>query len=149
MVLCGCQYWITILYSKVSTWMSCSQGWKKTRGLLHFCELSVLNIVTIMYIYPLLPLQNKMTGRSKTYVFNHVQFTLWFHRGTAKDGRIVRALVTLASCDSTPCLTSSNAVALPQPDKKDGTFTIKYSYSVYFKVILLSLSVYGRGSVGQ
>lgn len=102
-----------------------------------------------MYIYPLLPLQNKMTGRSKTYVFNHVQFTLWFHRGTAKDGRIVRALVTLASCDSTPCLTSSNAVALPQPDKKDGTFTIKYSYSVYFKVILLSLSVYGRGSVGQ
>ena len=80
-----------------------------------------------------------MVGRDKTFIFNHVQFTLWYHRGSNKDGRIVRALVTLGSCDPTPCRPSSNSMALPALSKKTGKVSITYSYSVFFKVKLSPL----------
>ena len=51
-------------------------------------------------------IQEKLIGKGTTYLFNNVRLVLSYHRGTEPlltDGRIVRAAVTLDSCQDHKC----------------------------------------------
>ena len=81
-------------------------------------------------------LQNQFTEKGATYIFNHVHLILSYHKGTPKsgytDGRIVRARIQLASCDSFPC--SDKAKPMKIPAKLDKKLQIPYTYTVEFTV---------------
>jgi len=78
-----------------------------------------------------------LSEKGSTYIFNHLTLILGYHKGTAAsgnmDGRIVRAHVQLASCDTVPAC--SKPMKIPPgssaiPDK----FEIPYTYTVLFEV---------------
>lgn len=96
-------------------------------------------IISSSYFFFLLPflslllLQPKMSRAGSTYIFNHVQFLIWYHSGSTRihnDGHVVKTSVALASCDSPHCSSTSDPVKL----KKKGELHIDYSYSVVFMV---------------
>lgn len=75
-------------------------------------------------------LQSKLRKPGATYIFNHIQFLIWYHSGTNNDGHIVKASVAVASCDKLPCKPTGSPAKIP----KKGKFKIDYSYSVVFMV---------------
>ena len=94
------------------------------------------------------PHQPSLIDPGSTYIFNHVHLILAYHKGTPgnafTDGRIVRAQVQLASCETYPC--PANPKGMKIPDKIPDNFKIVYSYSVQFVV---SGSVRERGRRGR
>lgn len=81
-----------------------------------------------------------MKKKDTTYLFNHVHVQIYFHKGTnGFDGRIVRAMVRLASCKTSLC---QEPLSLPKnlkdfTDKKP--FVINYTYAIDFTVSVFKL----------
>jgi transmembrane 9 superfamily protein 2/4 len=75
-------------------------------------------------------------NKQGSYLFNHVQFLIWYHAGSSKDGHIVKASVALASCQSPPCTKDAKPLKLPVIKKykksSEEKFDIKYTYTVLF-----------------
>lgn len=98
----------------------------------HCC---VLNIICLCF-FPIS--QNQFTKADTTYLFNHVHLILSYHGGTSKngltDGRLLRARVQLASCDSFPCSEKSKPMVIPKTLTKGQTLKIPYTYTVAFEV---------------
>jgi hypothetical protein len=85
--------------------------------------------------------QNQFKEKGATYIFNHVHLTLSYHKGDPKnaytDGRILRARVQLASCDTYPCNEKSKPMKIPKPGKRGKELRIPYTYAVEFQVGIL------------
>lgn len=88
--------------------------------------------------------QDKLKEKGATYIFNHVQLILSYHRGTGKsptDGRIVRAQIKLDSCKDVKC-TEGMAIDSPtvrqafktgnKNDKNKIVLNVNYTYTVEF-----------------
>ena len=86
--------------------------------------------------------QNKFNETDTTYIFNHVHLILSYHEGTAgndyTDGRLLRARVQLASCDSFPCSENSKPMVIPKPGLEEG-INIPYTYTVEFEASLAGI----------
>ena len=80
--------------------------------------------------------QNSLNDPGSTYVFNHVQFLIWYHQENQndKDERIVKASIAVASCDTIPCTIGGKGKKINVGKEKTGKLTIDYSYSVLFIV---------------
>jgi len=83
--------------------------------------------------------QDSLAENGATYLFNHNHIQLFYHKGTSsttQDGRIVRAMVRLASCADPTC---SKPLKLPTPEElkaftAENPFLLNYTYTVEFIV---------------
>ena len=94
----------------------------------------------ILVVESRLSVQNQFSEKGTTYLFNHVHLIISYHEGTEKneftDGRVVRAQVQLASCESIPCNEKSKPMKIPRPKNLGKSLKIPYSYTVEFVVRL-------------
>ena len=88
----------------------------------------LLSLPSLLFSF-LLPSQSKLVVPDTTYIFNHIQFLIWYHKKSEHDNRIVKASVALASCEDNTC---SNPMKISSGSK--GKYDIKYSYTVLFMV---------------
>lgn len=86
-------------------------------------------IIILFTAINFLILQPNLASPNTVYIFNHVQFLIWYHKGTANDGRIIKTSVALASCSEKSC---ENPMIVAVSDK--GKLEIEYSYTVLFMV---------------
>lgn len=89
--------------------------------------------------------QDKLREKGATYIFNHVQLILSYHKGTGNnptDGRIVRAQIKLDSCKDAKC-TEGMAIDSPtvrqafknkdkNKDRNKVVLNVNYTYTVQF-----------------
>ncbi len=79
-----------------------------------------------------------MKEKDATYLFNYVHLQIFYHKGTnGFDGRVVRAMIRLASCKTMEC---KEPLSLPKKlkdftDKKP--FVVNYTYSIDFNVSIV------------
>ena len=99
-----------------------------------YISVSCIYIFSLSHSLSLSLFQSKLNSKG-TYIFNHVQFMIWYHGSDNEEGHIVKASVALASCKDKTCNTP---LKFPPIRKKAAAntdpFDIQYSYSVVFMV---------------
>ena len=86
-------------------------------------------------------LQDRLKAKGTTYLFNHINLIISYHKGTGDtptDGRIVRAQIQLASCNDLKCGPHSKPMIIDSKDirqslRKDKKLTVPYTFTVKFQ----------------